>query len=153
MIIFQITLTQPMIQHLAVLKRQKDFGVAAFENLRWDRLYVTTAASIIRQGLATHEKPLNNDYLSTGVYKFKDKKRKYPYEITEKGEAALRLVAFELEDFISQVRLESLPPGVHGEYYQINDTAGHVGLKTHKGQPIDDTGRLQDGSKVVRRRK
>ena len=148
MIIFQITLTGVMLKHLAVLKRQHETGVSAFDALRWDGKYVTTTQSLINQGLATHEKPTNNDYLSTGVYKFREKGRRFPLEITEKGLCALQLAAYDLKDFVDEVSLKRLPAGE--SYSSIYGTAGHPGLYSHKGRRVDDTATTEDGAKLDR---
>ncbi len=139
-----------MIQHLAMLKRQKDSGFSVYESLRWDGRYVTTTQNLIRQGLATHEKPTNNDYLKTGEYKFASKKRRFPYEITDKGEAALQLVAFDLKEFVDQVSMRALPPGA--SYHEVWDTAGHPGLHTSDGEKVDDRGITESGRRVTKRR-
>ena len=151
MIIFQITLTGIMLQHLAMLKRQAESERSAYDALRWDGRYVTTTQSLIRQGLATHERPTNKDYLSTGLYKFKDKARRFPYEITPKGLVALQLAAYDMKEFIDQINQKALPPGER--YSEVYDIAGHPGLHTHQGEKVDHTGTTESGARVKRQGK
>ena len=118
MIIFQVTLTGPMLVHLAMLNRQTTEveGPDAFDYLMWDGRYVSTVQNLIRQGLATHESPMSLP--GQQPIKFADKKRKHVYEITPKGQAALELARHDLKDFIDQVSQKRLPSG--SSYRTIN---------------------------------
>lgn len=59
MIIFQITLTGPMLVYLATAQRQLDTGEDMFDILRWDGRFVSTIQQLERQGLLTHETPIS----------------------------------------------------------------------------------------------
>lgn len=113
MIIFQITLTGPMLQYLAALKHQEEAGASAHELLYADGRFVTTMQALIRQGLASHESPVSDKRNKDGEREIKwaTKGRRFHYEITPKGLAALQLAGFDLHEFLGQVTKGLPPPG------------------------------------------
>lgn len=138
MIIFQITLTGPMLQYLAALKRQEETGVNVNELLYPDSRFVTTMQSLIRQNLVSHEIPLNNREASTGKVpaEWKTKGRRFYYEITAKGIAALQLAGFDLQEFLDQVRLGLPGPMTpsYGELYREAQDAGGKPARVGRGR-------------------
>lgn len=118
MIIFQLTLSGHQLRALVAV-RETDSP--------WNRLsgvpdhWMSSSRALIREGLVTHESPCDCKKATKHVYRetsmpypkprhFHQAGRRWPFEITEKGELALQIAAHDLHDFlqeISQVRISA----------------------------------------------
>lgn len=136
MIIFQITLTGPMLQYLAALKHQEEVGVEALNLLAADGRFVTTMQSIMRQNLASHELPINyTTAKNPGEYKFKGKRR-FIYEITPKGMAALQLAGFDLSEFLTAISKGLSAPVVPRYQELYKDTPEGQRVRSGRGRHV-----------------
>ena len=105
MIIFQITLTGPMLRTLAMIKAANARGVSVVEmpSTAHDGRFVTTTHSLKAQGLILHHWP-SQDSHSTLPEAERANLPRWSYEITPKGDAALQLAAFDMQDFLDEVK-------------------------------------------------
>jgi hypothetical protein len=67
--------------------------------------FITAVRALEREGLITHEHHVGIPREGEQPV-FATPGRKYHYEITTKGELALQLAAFDLQDFLAEVGLE-----------------------------------------------
>ena len=124
MILFQLSLSGHMLRLLVMLVDQHRTGIQAYTYHDLPN-FVSTFHSLKREGLATWEEPIKdaNGYSPLeGPFKFRSKGRKFVYEITPKGRAALELAAMDLHQFIAEVTLQTPPvDGKSLRTYQVHN--------------------------------
>ncbi len=116
MIIFQLTLSGHMLRTLVSVREQTwlEHDTRSFPDH-----FISSIRALERERLITHESPCNcneptrwiqaakDDFArSDGKAHFHMPGRKHAFEITEKGELALRIAAQDLSDFLVEVQSE-----------------------------------------------
>lgn len=102
-IIFQITLTGAMLQFLAHLHQQEVNGDPEYIHQLTMRNFITVSHSLERQGLITHESHIKPYSPGDEPPTFATPGRRFHYELTDKGRAALQLAACDLKDFLADI--------------------------------------------------